>query len=254
MYIMFQTKVITARADYLRWKNEQSKKAYQERKSRPSLWPSDLFSCHRKAAYHILEEQHSIPFSDKSLAYMNGGNVIEDDTADALDWYYENCTQSFVLKNDIWSGKADFVLNHLTKKVTIIEHKATGENKFKEDKQLPKRQHVGQIGLYGRLYQELYSIKPELRLYYYGWGCEAEFDIDVKSKFVKVTGTISNYMGKRFVSKTMRINLDSEISTLESMYRTVLDGGELPKRLDKKYKGCEFMGKPSCVYYKSCWK
>lgn len=250
---MYESKVIKAKREYLRHKNEEGKKEYQKHKSRPSLWPSDLFSCHRKSAYHVLGEPQSLPFSDDSLAYMRGGVVFEDDTGLALDWYYDKSIQSVVLKNDIWSGKADFVLNHLQPNVTIIEHKATGTNKMKDDKQLPKKEHLAQLGLYGKLYKELYNLNAELILYYIAWGCEAEYDIKVESGYIQVTGIQKYYDKETFVSKRMRIDLQKEIDELERMYRNVLEGKPLPPRLDKKYKGCEFKGIPSCQYYHSCW-
>lgn len=249
---MYQSIVKKAEETYLRDKENQNRKKHQERKSKPSLWPSSLLNCKRKVAYQVLGEKPTLEFSDSSLAYMDGGNVLEDNTFKSLEHCYD-VKQSLVLKNDIWSGKADFVIDHLTSKAIIIEHKTTGTSKFRDKTQLPKREHVAQLALYGKLYKELFDITPKLILYYKGWGAWAELELTVGINTINVSGIIANYQKSIHVSKNMRINLKKEIDDLERLYKTVLNGGKLPNRLTSKSSGCEFMGKPSCSFYYSCW-
>ena len=245
---MYKSIVEEAKKEFLLNQEKVNNQKRAKRKSKPALWPSDLLNCKRKAAHHLIGSEPTLSFSYSSLNYMDGGNVLEDSTARALKHVY-NAKQNVTLRNGVWSGKADFIIDFKGKNPVIIEHKATGENKFKDKKQLPKREHVAQLALYGHLYKQLYGVSPELVLYYMGWGCFAEFGLDIKVKKITVTGVIDN----TFVTKNLRINIKQEIEDLEQMYKEVMNGRPLPDRLTNKSAGCTFMGKPSCSYYYNCW-
>ena len=245
--VMYKSIVEDAKREYLRNKETKNKQNRKARKSKPALWPSDLLSCKRKAAYHLINEEQSLKFSDKSLAYMDGGNVAEDATARAIVDVL-NGRQNISLKWGCWSGKADFIIGYKTNKPIIIEHKATGEKNFKRSS-IPKREHVAQLALYGYLYNKLYGIKPKLILYYVGWGHFADFTLDVQATKISVVGLIDD----TFITKNLRINIEKEIEDLEAVFEKTIKENQLPKRLERKSAGCTFMGKPSCQYYYSCW-
>jgi hypothetical protein len=245
---MYKSIVEEARKQFLTWQEQENKRKRSKVKSKPALWPSDLLSCKRKAAHHLIGSEPTLDFNYQSLSYMDGGNVSEDATARAMEHVY-NAKQNVTLRNGVWSGKADFIINFKQADPIIVEHKATGERKFKDSKQLPRREHVAQLSLYGYLYEQIYGVKPKLVLYYKGWGHFADFTLDVQATRINVSGLIDDY----FVSKNLRIDIQKEIEDLEWVYRDAMAGKPLPDRLANKNSGCSFMGRPSCSYYYNCY-
>jgi hypothetical protein len=207
-----------------------------------------LLGCKRKAAHNLIGTEPTLDFSYKALDYMDSGNVAENATARALDFAY-GAEQNVPLKNGVWSGKADFIINFRKDNPIIIEHKATGDNNWKTNTTLPKREHAAQLALYGHLYEELYNVKPELRLYYWAWHNYAEFTLDIEATRIGITGLLDNV----FVSRNLRIDIKKEIEELEQVYRDTLAEKPLPDRLTNKSGGCSFRGKPSCSFYFSCY-
>lgn len=245
---MYKTIVEEARKQFLLNQNKENKQFREKNKSKPSLWPSSLLSCKRKTAHNLIGTESTLDFSYESLSYMDNGNIAEDATARALEYVY-NAKQNVPLKNDIWSGKADFIINFGEKNPIIVEHKATGDNNFKKTTTLPKRPHVAQLALYGHLYEELYHVKPKLILYYWAWHSFAEFELNVERTRINAIGVINN----NFVTRNLRIDIKREIEDLEKVYRDVQKGLPLPDRLTNKSAGCTYKGNPSCQYYYSCW-
>lgn len=254
---MLMTNIVqSAYSEYLRHKQSaadieyaRSKRPYNNNNTKGNLWPTDVGKCHRAAIYRVTGEYGRSTFSTKGLEYMNSGVIYEEETGNALRHIYGGrLTEQLVLKYRMWSGKVDFAIDVGTDKPIIIEHKLTSEKHWGSDSntELPKIEHIGQLLTYKWLYEHLYGVVPTLILYYKAWGNFAEFEIQQKGSWVFIDGNINN------VANVIKIKYDveSEIEQLMAAY----DSPTLPPKLDKKYKGCTFMGKPSCVFYNSCWE
>ena len=234
---------------------EKVSRRYESKKDDiPSIWPSDMGGCHRKTALRLLDYDSTLPPDYGGLRDMRPGDAIEDETAEALVWFYgkDNIRLQHILKYKHWSGKPDFILYHKDKEKIpiIIEHKATGEKSFHTDNAIPRRKHIGQLALYGYLYEKKYKVKPELILYYRGWGDFAEIKVKPVGGMVELYG-VSN---SDPVIKVIDYDVTAEIVALEEMYTRVLSGGTLPDRLPSKADGCSWMGRPSCDFYYHCYE
>lgn len=151
------------------------------RRSESYLWVSDLGTHPQKVMRRIVDGE-SPDFSLDTLVRMESGNALEAATVDALRFNYPGVLTQFPLYNDIWSGYADVVLNHQLPGATIIEHKATSDKWWNyKGKGVAKSTHVCQLWLYGRLYENMFGVRPRLVLYYRAWGNWAEFHIDQES-------------------------------------------------------------------------
>jgi hypothetical protein len=111
--------------------------------------------------------------------------------------------------------------------------------------ELPRHEHIGQAVLYCWLYEQLYKITPTVVLFYKTWGNFAEFTLSVEAQKVKIESDINGIYNVFY----REYDVYNEIETMMKWY----NGDELPPRLEKKYDGCTFMGKPSCNYYSYCW-
>ena len=169
------------------------------RKIQSELWVSDLGSHPAKAMGRILHGQ-TPDFGIDTLNKMQLGNVLEADTIEAIQFSHPHVLTQFPLHDDTWSGYADAVVGHLGGGIpTIIEHKATGDKWFDYKESLPRDTHVCQLWLYGWLYEKMYGIQPELRLYYRSWGGWAEFEIlkDEAGDYMVAVGYVNGDLVER---------------------------------------------------------
>lgn len=243
--------VYPAYSKYLTDKREAADKEYRsgkvERTGKGALWPTDLGKCHRAAILRVNGDGGNTEFTTRSLDYMNAGTAYEDVTADVLRFVYgDRLTEQVILKYKMWSGKADFGIDIGGKNPVLIEHKMTSERNWDADgAELPKHEHIGQALTYRWLYKQIYGITPIIVLFYKAWGNFAEFELSFDKGKVKIISVVNGIHDV----KTYKYDVEAEIETLMETYNS----GILPERLDKKYKGCTFMGKPSCRYYQDCW-
>lgn len=244
--------VYTAYDLYLRDKRKNQNAEYNRKHAKPtapSLWPTDLGKCHRAAILRVTGTRGDDTFSTRSLDYMNAGTIYEDETANVLRHMYGNRLQDQVeLKYLMWSGKADFGIDIGTETPILIEHKVTSEKNWDSDSntELPKHEHIGQILTYRWLYERLYGVTPRTILFYKAWGNFAEFELLVQENSIQIVSMV-NGIG---TVKKYEYDVEKEIEDLMLAYNNT---NELPDRLDKKYKGCTFAGKPSCQFYNKCW-
>lgn len=245
-----------AYAKYLRYNQEIRDLEYKTRKSyehnelegRGSLWPSDVGKCHRAAIQRSRNAPGHSTFNTRGLDYMNTGSYTETETLKALKHVYAGrVTEQVVLKYQMWSGKVDFGIDIGTESPILIEHKTTSEKQFDSDAntELPKHEHVGQSVTYMWLYEKIYGITPMVLIFYKTWGNFAEFHLERVDRTIQLTSNINDIINV----KNYDYDVYGEIEKLMEAY----DQPVLPDRLDKKYKGCEFMGKPSCQFYNNCW-
>lgn len=209
------------------------------------LWASDVGKCPRKAIIRLSDLAEASPVETRMLQYMQIGLVLEDDTRLALEHEFgDRLDCQLSLRNDVWSGKPDFVIGHGTNDVTIIEHKVTGENAW-SNKALPRTEHVGQLLLYKYLYKKIYNVDPKCYLYYRAWGHYAEFEITRDSEGLLASGEVDG------VADIFRLK-DTAMQSIQEL-EDYFYSDELPPVLKRKNDGCTFMGKPSCPYYDYCW-
>jgi hypothetical protein len=179
---------------------------------------------------------------------MNTGLVTEDETLEAMKHVYgARLTDQVVLKWAMWSGKADFGIDIGGASPVIIEHKTTSEKHIDADSntELPRHEHLGQAVSYMFLYEKMYDITPEVRLFYKMWGNFAEFCLTREGSHILIEGYVNGVVSAR----QCEYDVYEEMETLMDWYAR----DELPPKLEKKYKGCTFMGKPSCQFYNTCW-
>lgn len=161
-----------------------------KRKLTTDLWVSDLGNHPAKAMARILngeQEEFTVEVKEK----MQFGNVLEADTAAMLAHNLSSpMIAQFPLYNNIWSGYADLVIDHLSDRVTILEHKVTGDKWWDYKGSLPRAAHVCQLWLYGRLYEENYGIRPRLILYYRAFGHYAELELSEERHRIVAEGII----------------------------------------------------------------
>lgn len=246
--------VYRAYEQYLKHDNEQRSLEYLNTRDtsvskRPNLWSSNIGKCPRQAILRTQGIQGETEnFDTKSLDYMKAGVISEDLSILAMEHTYGNRVQSqFVLKYKMLSGKPDFVIDHLTPDVTVIEHKHTSSKFFDNDNKstIPRHEHIGQAMSYCYMYEHLYDLTPTIILFYKSWGNFAEFVLTRQDKEILIE---SNINGVHDVF-TRKYDVYQDIESLMTWYET--DG--TPPRLEKKWKGCEFMGKKSCKFYDHCW-
>lgn len=243
--------VLDAYNVYLRDLSAEKDKEYRKTHRtnvRGNLWSSDLGKCHRAAILRTNVGSGSFDASDQALRYMNTGVITEDATLAALKHVYgSRLTDQVVLKYKMWSGKADFGIDIGTDKPILIEHKTTSEKNFDSDSKtsLPKKEHVGQAMSYMWMYEQLYKVTPKVLLFYKAWGNTAEIELVREGKTIKLLSDINGVLSQ----SVLEYDVYREIKKLSTVYTS----GEIPDRLDKKYKGCTFMGKPSCQFYDYCW-
>lgn len=239
---------------YLRDKKDGHDVSYaaskaKQRWSKGNLWPTDVGkACHRAAILRATGIGREDYFETSGLDYMNTGIITEDETFAALKHIYgDNLKNQVELKYKMWSGKADFCIDIGGENPIIIEHKTTSEKNFDSDQKtsLPKKEHIGQVVVYQWMYERLYGIKPRILLFYKAWGNFAEFELIPEKEVISIVSNVNGVLDVVLYN----YNVEAEINELMGWY----DSQELPPKLDKKYKGCEFMGKPSCSFYKNCW-
>jgi len=230
----------------------------RKRTSTPRLYPSDAGSCGRKVMLRVMGATSS-PFPLIAKQAMDNGNAYEDSTLKLLQKKFgeDGIATQVEFKTEYWSGKADFIIGHLSENPIIIEHKATGDKWFDYKESLPQSKHVMQLAMYYHLYLKLYGIKPTLVLYYRAWSQWAEFVLTVDEETnVSWEGVVGIMSGGEIDEKTRSaqnvLNINKEVKVLERYYRL----GSLPRRVkevDREDAGCTFKGKPSCQYYAHCW-
>lgn len=235
-------------------RRNEEKRNNEERAARPAgkqrLWASDVGKCSRKAMMRLQGYESTIPFEDTSLDYMRVGVILEDDTTESLEGVYEDVESQLVLKTDCWSGRPDFAIGHGTDSPILIEHKVTGEKSWWNN-YIPRKEHIGQVVLYGYTYEQLFGIKPKTLLFYRGWGHYAEYEITITDdKKILATGVMDD------VPDIRQIDFDvmDSIHDLENWYESIKNDDTLPPKLRYKSHGCTFFGKPSCSMYHHCFK
>ena len=252
-----------ARLKFLQMEKEKSDIEYArkhrgKKRKNPTIWASDIGSqCKRKVMLRVTGVDGEDNFSDKALDYMRAGVITEDDTGLALATVYgdrlyndpnDETDGQLKLKYEMLSGKPDFTIDHETDNVILIEHKVTSERHWNTDAKsdLPKHNHLGQAMCYMYMYERKYGITPIVKLYYKSFGNFAEYTLNHNED-----GTLtmlSDINGVHDVEQYSH-NFYDEIREYISLYKS----GTIPDKLDKKYKGCEFAGRPSCKFYKYCW-
>jgi hypothetical protein len=166
-----------------------------ERKAHKELFVSDLGQHPYKAMSRVMGLERE-PFDVDTLIKMQGGNAMEADTLQALQWAYGKVATQFPLHNAIWSGYADAVIGHGTTAPIIVEHKATGDQWFGYKNSLPRSSHACQVWLYQQLYNETFGVYPRAIIYYRAWGSWAEFEITENADgTLLATGTIRKDKG-----------------------------------------------------------
>lgn len=217
--------------------------------SKARLHPSEFGGCKRKVMFRVRGVEGS-PFSLTQKEAMRDGIAYENDTLEILQSAFgkTRVATQVVLKNEHWSGKADFVVDHLTPDAVIVEHKATGQKWFDYKSGLPKEAHVLQLAMYYYLYEELFGIRPKLILYYRSWLNWAEFEITVHDSEIIIDGFVNDKPRRRILPKS--------VTAMMKSYELVYDKNILVKPVaenEKEDAGCTFKGTPSCPFYTRCW-
>jgi hypothetical protein len=144
-----------------------------------TLWVSDIGRNPYGALKRLLTGEME-PFDYPTLLKMDGGNALE---AATLRQVAENISRpvvtQFPLYDNIWSGYADLVIGHGSDDVIIYDHKGSAGKWWDYKASLPRTADCLQIWLYGQLYEAAYGVVPKLGLYYRGWGCWGEFEIEM---------------------------------------------------------------------------
>jgi hypothetical protein len=215
---------------------------------KPKLWGSELGGCLRKAMLRVQGYEPTIEFSLDAKEAMHNGVMFEDDTLQALrDVYGDKAViDQLALGDNLWSCKADFVLWHGTKNVTIIEHKAVGDKWWNYNNGFPKPEHCLQIWLYGYLYKKKFNVQPRLVLFYRSWGNYAELELKEEKGLIRAVGEMN---GDPY-QKLIPLWADEIRQEAERLYAN----NELAEKLEDREGGCTFRGKPSCPMYYHCWK
>ena len=204
------------------------------------LWASEVGSCPRKAMFRILGYKAESDFPVELREKFQWGNIMEDETARALKVMYgAQLTTQLPLRTKYWSGKTDMVIGLESHKPIIIEHKATSDSGIKY---VPRESHVAQIVLYGQLFEELYSKKPQLLLVYRSWSHYAELEVRDEGDTVSIKGQLD---GNDF-QKIVPVNVSKARMYLEQYFGLQ----SLPDY--KKTDECYFAGKPSCQFFVQC--
>jgi hypothetical protein len=233
------------------------------------LWPSEIGRCPRAVAFRLLKFEQTHPLGPLVRMSMSNGVVLEDATFDLLKKDYPDVKggkEQVRVQTDKWSGKVDFVITW-PDAVVLVEHKATNPRWWDYNGELPKRDHVFQLVLYGMLWEELFGKQPELILFYRGWNTLAEFGVFPSGDDLVLVGKIGK-IGERYASRSSRIlnEVPARRKTLERVYRDIAleEKGGIPSlqmveswypEYDaRKPKGpCLFRGKPGCPYFGHCW-
>lgn len=143
-----------------------------------SLWVSDLGRNPYAATRRMLLGELK-PFDYPTLMKMDGGSALEDYTLrQAAENLERPVKTQFPLFNAIWSGYADLIIGHGSDDVIIYDHKGSAGKWWDYRESLPRTSDCCQVWMYGQLYRSLYGIDPQLGLYYRGWGCWGEFQIE----------------------------------------------------------------------------
>lgn len=203
-----------------------------KRKIDQALWCSDIGRNPYGALKRLLTGEME-PFDYPTLLKMDGGNALEAFTLrQAAENIGRNVNIQFPLFDDIWSGYADLVIGHGSDDVWIYDHKGAAGKWWDYRESLPRTADCLQVWLYGQLYEATYGIKPRLGLYYRGWGCWAEFEIEVElgarlGQFILVTGQVTDEKGEsvRDVVRARDVNPFWLREHLEGEYRTAIGGG-----------------------------
>lgn len=221
---------------------------------KPRLYPSEAGGCSRQTILRINgAKQKKYPI--QAMWAMEDGKAYEDSSLKLLQQHFgtDNVIDQLALQNDYWSGKADFVINHKTENVVIVEHKATGQKWWDYQDKLPEKKHVIQLALYKQMYFDKFGFYPELRLFYRGWQSWAEFLIIPTETTILVEGKLTkDKKGVIERSLELPINLEAVVGKLQYHYSRNI----LPKRPaeDKQNEcGCTFKGEKSCPFYDNCW-
>lgn len=231
----------------------QKPKSWKSSSNNFRLRPSEAGSCSRMVAYRKRGVVGK-PFPLKVVESMSNGDAFEESTFNILSGFYGDRLQTQVeLKTDKWSGRLDFVIDHQTPDVIIVEHKAVGDKWWDYKGSLPKTSHVVQVALYKGLYAQVYGFVPKLILYYRSWGNWAEFDVEPLETEILISGRIS---GDKDGIKTRETRIPINIESLIGHLEWIVDKDKmppLPKPEQMNDIGCTFQGKPSCSFFEHCY-
>jgi hypothetical protein len=220
----------------------------QERAQRPErLHPSACGGCPRKALLHARKTQATAPDA-LARERMRLGTLYETDTATALRTALgDRLTEQVTLQTDIWDGTCDFVIDHGTDHPVLIEHKAQGDKWWDYREALPRRDHLIQLGLYARLYEQLFDARPQGILYYASWGLWAEFAVTITETSMQAIGSVDGQPRER----TAMIDL----AALQRDLAAHFTAGTLPPVLEPEQQegNCVNRGKVWCGFYDVCF-
>lgn len=218
------------------------------------LYPSEVGVCPRKTMHRLIGSTPTIDFDEKTLEKMHNGNVMEDDTINALRYEYgeRHVHANVGIRTHCWAGLIDCILHHGhgCYKPVIIEHKWTASWKGVNG-WLPYSNHLQQLMVYGYMYEEKFNVKPELRLFYRSHKNYAEFTAEDRGEYIQLNGYQDGY---RF-TKQVEFNTKEEIKSAENLlHSTLVDPIKvLPPITVDKDSVCCFRGTPSCSYYYNCY-
>lgn len=224
------------------------------------MFPSEAGGCNR-AVYLRLNGEIGSPFNLFTLRLMNAGIAFEDMTEKRLkEFFGERLSSQVQIKNNYYSGKLDFVIDHCGENPVIIEHKAKGDKNW-WDAKLPEYSHIVQAALYLLMYEEVYGKVPTVKLLYITYNQRAEFDVSQNEKGeitvkgikenVKWTFKVGTYVLTKVEVDEAYPDVIGKILSQMDMF----DKKELPPVLPEteREKNCTFAGKPSCKFYKKCF-
>lgn len=194
------------------------------------LWVSD-FGRNPYAALRRVLTGELAQFDYPTLLKMDGGNALE---AFSLRQIAENVGRlvrtQFPLYDNVWSGYADLIMGHGTDQVIIADHKGSCGKWWDYNQSLPRATDCCQVWLYGELYHKLHGIRPELRLYYRGWGTWAEFEIKEKKgddfTLFETIGIVTNDKGDVEYDVCRIRDVDPNLlkAEIENLYLDVKNG------------------------------
>lgn len=234
--------------EYVDWRREQS--TWEEQHA-GRLAVSEIGKCPRMAMLRITGVERTNPFDEYMRRLLFSGEMAEAKAKAPLLWKYGDDVQSqVVLEAGAWVGKPDFLVpGH------VIEHKETGENRFKYG-DMPFRFHVLQVLMYQWMIEQVEGYKPEALLYYQQRANQAEYRVWEWGDRIGYEGHVNGKEDSGILNTT----LEFERAELEKWFAE----GEVPPRYDtpfeKNYTCCRLYPNwkrptayPSCGYFDHCW-
>jgi len=226
----------------------------------PRLFVSSLGMCVRKAyldAFRVRTgNKVTNPFDDYVIEVMRMGTELELNSQETFRWIFkDNLHEQVSVRNDIWSGRIDFVVETCEDfpSGVIIEHKGTAPWNF-HAKRLPYKHHVLSALAYQKLYYETHGGMLPVVLYYRCWNNFAQFEVFETDDGIGYEGQVN----RRIRSGSLDTTLPAEMSLYEEHWGET----ELPPTYDSPFTenfACTknvkaLKGKAvACQWFHKCW-